>query len=144
MLTVAPELENAFAFIKKCKAVISIGHTDCGYECAKKAIRLGAKCLTHTFNAMPPIHHRTPGPIGAAFDENIFIQIICDGIHIHPSIIRLLYKLFGAARMILISDSMRATGLSDGGYSRAVLGDATALSCPAWGFCGANPGSVSV
>lgn len=116
MVTLAPELENAFDFIKKCEAVVSIGHTDCDYECAKKAIRLGAKCLTHTFNAMPPIHHRTPGPIGAAFDENIFIQVICDGIHIHPSVIRLLYKLFGAARMILISDSMRATGLSDGGY----------------------------
>lgn len=116
MVTVAPELENAFDFIEKCKAVVSIGHTDCNYECAKKAIKLGAKCLTHTFNAMPPIHHRNPGPIGAAFDENIFVQVICDGIHIHPSVIRLLYKLFGAKRMILISDSMRATGLSDGEY----------------------------
>lgn len=116
MVTVAPELENAFDFIKKCKAVVSIGHTDCDYECAKEAIRLGAKCLTHTFNAMPPIHHRNPGPIGAAFDENIFVQVICDGIHIHPSVIRLLYKLFGTERMILISDSMRATGLSDGEY----------------------------
>ena len=116
MVTIAPELENAFDFIETCGAVVSIGHTDCDYECAKEAIRLGAKCLTHTFNAMPPIHHRNPGPIGAAFDENIFVQVICDGIHIHPSIIRLVYKLFGAERMILISDSMRATGLSDGKY----------------------------
>lgn len=116
MVTVAPELENAFDFIEKCKAVVAIGHTDCDYECAKEAIKLGAKCLTHTFNAMPPIHHRKPGPIGAAFDENIFVQVICDGIHIHQSVIRMLYKMFGAERMILISDSMRATGLSDGEY----------------------------
>lgn len=116
MVTVAPETENAFDFIKKSKAVVSIGHTDCDYDCAKKAMELGARCLTHTFNAMPPIHHRNPGPIGAAFDENIYVQVICDGIHIHPSVIRLIYKLFGARRMILISDSMRATGLSDGEY----------------------------
>lgn len=116
MVTVAPETENAFNFIEKCKAVISIGHTDCDYDCAKKAIKLGASCLTHTFNAMPPIHHRNPGPIGAAFDENIYVQVICDGIHINQCVIRLLYKLFGAERMILISDSMRATGLSDGEY----------------------------
>ena len=116
METVAPETENAFNFIEKCKAVISIGHTDCDYDCAKKAIKLGASCLTHTFNAMPPIHHRNPGPIGAAFDENIYVQVICDGIHINQCVIRLLYKLFGAERMILISDSMRATGLSDGEY----------------------------
>ena len=116
MVTVAPETENAFDFIKKCKAVVSIGHTDCDYDCAKKAMELGARCLTHTFNAMPPIHHRNPGPIVAAFDENIYVQVICDGIHIHPSVIRLIYKLFGAKRMILISDSMRATGLSDGEY----------------------------
>lgn len=116
MVTLAPETENAFEFIKKCKAVVSIGHTDCSFECAKEAIESGAKCLTHTFNAMPPMHHRNPGPIGAAFDKNIFVQVICDGIHIHPSVIRMLYKLFGVNRMVLISDSMRATGLSDGEY----------------------------
>lgn len=116
MVTIAPELENAFDFIKKCKAVVSIGHTDCDYDCAENAIELGARCLTHTFNAMSPLHHRNPGPIGAAFDKNIYIQVICDGIHIHSGVVRLLYKLFGAERMILISDSMRATGLMDGEY----------------------------
>lgn len=116
MVTVAPETENAFEFIKNCNAVVSIGHTDCDFECAKKAIKLGAKCLTHTFNAMSPIHHRNPGPIAAAFDGDIYVQVICDGIHIHPSVIRMLYKMFGKERMILISDSMRATGLSDGEY----------------------------
>lgn len=116
MVTIAPELENAFEFIKECSELVSIGHTDCDYSCAEKAIELGAACLTHTFNAMPPLHHRNPGPIGAAIDKSIYIQVICDGIHIHPAVIRTLYKLFGTERMILISDSMRATGLSDGTY----------------------------
>ena len=116
MVTVAPESEGAAEFIKNCEAVVSIGHTDADYDCTVKAIKNGAMCLTHTFNAMAPLHHRNPGPIGAAFDENIFIQVICDGLHIHESAIRMLYKMFGSDRMILISDSMRATGLPDGEY----------------------------
>lgn len=116
MITLAPETEKALSFIKNCNVTVSIGHTDCDYDCTIKAIEYGAKCLTHTFNAMPPIHHRNPGPIVAASDKNIYVQIICDGIHIHPSIIRMIYKLFGSDRMVLISDSMRATGLKDGEY----------------------------
>ena len=116
MITLAPELTGSMEFIKNCKAVVSIGHTDCNYETAVKAIKNGAKCLTHTFNAMTPFHHRNAGPIGAAIDENIYVQVICDGLHLHKSIITLLYRTFGADRMILISDSMRATGLPDGEY----------------------------
>ena len=116
MVTIAPELEGSMDFIKKCNAVVSLGHTAADYETAKAAIKCGAKCLTHTFNAMAPIHHRNPGPIGAAYDENIFAQVICDGIHIHPCAVKILYKIFGSERMILISDSMRATGLDDGSY----------------------------
>ena len=116
MVTLAPELSGSMEFIKKCKAVVSIGHTDCDYETATEAIKNGAKCLTHTFNAMPPLNHRNPGPIGAAIDENIYVQVICDGLHIHKSVIKMLYRTFGADRMILVSDSMRATGLSDGEY----------------------------
>ncbi len=117
MVTLAPELAGSAEFIKKCGAVVSLGHTDCTYEQAISAIESGAKCLTHTFNAMPPLHHRNPGPIGAAADKNIYVQVICDGIHIHPAVIRILYKLFGKERMVLISDAMRATGLDDGVYS---------------------------
>lgn len=116
MVTLAPELSGAMEFIQKCSAVVSIGHTDCDYETTVEAIKRGAKCLTHTFNAMPPLHHRNPGPVGAAIDENIYVQVICDGLHIHKSVIKMLYRTFGADRMILISDSMRATGLSDGEY----------------------------
>ncbi|MBO4898515.1 MAG: N-acetylglucosamine-6-phosphate deacetylase [Clostridia bacterium] len=116
MVTIAPELEGGMEFIKKCDSLVSIGHTDCDYETAAEAVKEGAVCLTHTFNAMPPFNHRNPGPIGAAIDENIYVQVICDGLHLHKSVIKMLYKTFGANRMILISDSMRATGLSDGEY----------------------------
>ncbi len=116
MVTIAPELPGGEEFIANCGCEVALGHTDCDYDTAIKAIEAGASCLTHTFNAMPPIHHRNPGPIGAAIDKNIYVQVICDGIHIHPCIIRMIYKLFGKERMILISDSMRATCLSDGEY----------------------------
>lgn len=116
IVTVAPELEGSMEFIKKCKAVVSLGHTSADYETSASAMEAGAECLTHTFNAMPPLNHRNPGPVGAAIDKNIYVQVICDGIHIHPAVVRMLYKMFGKDRMILISDAMRATGLSDGEY----------------------------
>jgi len=116
IVTVAPELEGSMEFIKKCKAVVSLGHTSADYETSASAMEAGAECLTHTFNAMPPLNHRNPGPVGAAIDKNIYVQVICDGIHIHKSVIKALYKIFGSERMILISDSMRATGMPDGEY----------------------------
>ena len=116
MVTVAPETEGGIEFIKNCECIVSIGHTDADYDKTIEAIESGANCLTHTFNAMPPIHHREPGVIGAAAEKNIYAQVICDGIHIHKGAINILYKLFGADRMILISDSMRATGFPDGEY----------------------------
>ena len=116
MITVAPESDGSMEFIKQCNSIVSIGHTDADYDCTVNAIEHGAKCLTHTFNAMPPLNHRNPGPIGAAIDKNIYVQVICDGLHIHKSVIKMLYRTFGEKRMILISDSMRATGLKDGVY----------------------------
>lgn len=116
MITVAPEIEGNIEFIKNCPAKVCIGHTACSYDKAIEAIESGAVCLTHTFNAMSPIHHRDPGPIGAAADRKIYAQVISDGIHLHPSAVRMLYSLFGSDRMILISDAMKATGLPDGEY----------------------------
>lgn len=116
MVTIAPELAGSMEFIKKCGAVVSIGHTAADYATCIDAIDAGAMCLTHTFNAMSPIHHRNPGPIGAACEKNIYVQAITDGLHLHPSIVKLLYKTFGVERMVIISDSMRATGLGDGTY----------------------------
>ena len=115
-VTIAPELPGSMEFIKQCKTAVSLGHTDADYECASDAFKAGAKCLTHTFNAMPGLHHRDPGPIGAAVDNDAYVEVICDGLHIHKSVITMLYRTFGADRMVLISDSMRATGLCDGEY----------------------------
>ena len=115
-ITVAPETEGCLDFIKNVDIPVCLGHTDCDYDTAIKAIENGANCLTHTFNAMPPIHHRNPGPIGAASEKGIYAQVICDGVHIHKAAVLMLYKLFGPGRLILISDSVRPAGLSDGEY----------------------------
>lgn len=116
VVTIAPELPNSEEFIKNCGALVCIGHTDADYDTCIKAIEAGANCLTHTFNAMPGIHHRNPGPIGAAVAKNIYVQAITDGLHLHPAIVLMLYKTFGPERMVIISDAMRATGLGDGIY----------------------------
>lgn len=116
MVTIAPELEGSMDFIRECEAVVALGHTACDYDTAIEAIEAGALCLTHTFNAMPAIHHRNPGPICAAAEKGIYAQVISDGLHIHKAAVLLLYKAFGRDRMVLISDSMRATGLCDGEY----------------------------
>ncbi len=120
LITVAPEVEGAEELIaeaKKRNVRVAIGHTECNYDTAVRAMHLGADSLTHTFNAMPPFHHRDPGPIGAALTEGGFVQVISDGIHLHPAVVLALYKMFGPERMILISDMISAAGLSDGTYS---------------------------
>ena len=116
MVTVAPELPGALEYIRTCGAAVALGHTVADYETALSAFRAGAKCLTHTCNAMPPLHHREPGVIGAAVTSDAYAQVICDGIHIHPAMIQVLWRTFGTSRMILISDSMSATGMPDGTY----------------------------
>ena len=116
LITLAPEREGSWDYIKNTDMTVCIGHTGADYYCGCRAAEAGARCVTHIFNAMPPLHHRRPSVVGAAFDKDMYVQVICDGKHIHPSVIRMLYKLFGAERMILISDSMRATGLCDGDY----------------------------
>lgn len=123
MITVAPEVENGLQFIKEVsgKTIVSMGHTDCDYDTAIKAIENGANCLTHTFNAMPPIHHRNAGPIGAGVEKHIYAQIICDGLHISKPIVLAAYKMFGADRMCLISDSIRPAKLPDGEYESGGL-----------------------
>ncbi len=116
IVTIAPELRGSEQFIKKCGAVVSLGHTGCSYDEAVKAFEAGACCVTHIFNAMPPFHHRRPSLIGAAMDSGVYAQVICDGEHLHKSTVNMLYRTFGADRIILISDSMRAAGMKDGIY----------------------------
>ena len=116
LITVAPEIEGAIDYIKASKSIVCIGHTDADYDTVCRAADAGAKCITHLFNTMPSLHHREPSVLGAAFDKGMYVQLITDGIHIHPSVVRIVHKLFGSDRMIIISDSMRATRLADGEY----------------------------
>lgn len=118
-VAIAPETAGAMDFIREnsSRVNISIAHTTADYDTAKEAIACGASQLTHTYNAMPPFSHRAPGPIGAAADdEHCRAELICDGIHIHPAVVRTTFKIFGDDRIIFISDSMRAAGLADGQY----------------------------
>ena len=118
-VVVAPETEGALEFIRENsgKVRISLAHTTADYETSQKALSLGASQLTHMFNAMPPLSHRAPGPIGAAADDpHCMVELICDGVHIHPAAVRTAFKIFGDSRIILISDSMRAAGMADGTY----------------------------
>lgn len=117
---VAPEVEGAEEFIQDSRdiAAISIGHTACDYDTAKRAFELGARHVTHLYNAMNPINHREPGPIiAAAENENVNVELICDGVHVHPAVVRNTLKMFGTDRVIFISDSMEAAGMPDGEYS---------------------------
>lgn len=117
-VTIAPETEGAMEFIHALKdeTVLSLGHTNSNYDTCIQAAEKGASHVTHLYNAMPPLNHREPGLIGAAADKGLRAELICDGIHVHPSMVRAAFRLFGSENMILISDSMRATGLQNGTY----------------------------
>lgn len=119
LVTLAPNMEGAEEFIKEMheEVCISLGHTAADYDCASRAMKLGAHHVTHLYNAMQPFGHRAPGLIGAAMDDpECMVELICDGYHIHPSAIRAAFRMFGPERVILISDSMRATGMENGTY----------------------------
>lgn len=139
LLTLAPNVEGAMEFIDEVKdeVCISLGHTSADYETASEAMRRGAHHVTHLYNAMQPFSHRSPGLIGAAADDpECMVELICDGIHIHPSVVRAVFRIFGSERVILISDSMMAAGMENGTYElggqrvtmkdrKAVLDDGT-------------------
>ena len=120
IVTIAPEEEGAMEFISQVKdeVSVSIAHTTADYDTAMEALRRGARQATHLFNAMPPFTHRAPGVVGAAFDTaGCYVELIADGVHIHPSVVRAVFKMFGEDRVILISDSMMAAGMPDGEYT---------------------------
>lgn len=120
IVAIAPEEEGAMECIQagKERYRFSIAHTCADYDIARKAIEAGAEHVTHLYNAMPPFTHRAPGVIGAAAEQNkAEVELICDGVHIHPSVVRNTFQWFGAERVILISDSMMAAGMVDGMYS---------------------------
>lgn len=119
IVDIAPELDGALDFISEVSKIktVSIGHTQASYEEAKAAINAGATHVTHLFNGMEPLHHRNPGPIAAASEaENVRAELISDGYHVHPGMVRLAFKLFGAARICLVSDALSACGMPEGEY----------------------------
>lgn len=119
IVDVAPELPGSVEFIEKASKLctVSIAHSDAGYEEARAGVDAGVTHLTHTFNAMSPIHHRKPGAIAAAAEnEKVSAELICDGLHVHPAAVRLVFRLFGADRVVLISDSLRCCGMPNGEY----------------------------
>ena len=120
LVTLAPEEPGALEFIRGAQAeniTVSLGHTTADYDTAAAAYRAGARQATHLFNAMPPFTHREPGVVGAAFDcSQARAELISDGVHIHPAVVRAVFQLFGRDRVILVSDSLRATGMPDGRY----------------------------
>ncbi|MCB1196599.1 N-acetylglucosamine-6-phosphate deacetylase, partial [bacterium] len=120
MITIAPELDGALDIINWCSQngiIASFGHSGADYETVRKAINLGLKHTTHVFNAMVPLHHRHPGGLGAALmDDRLSVQVICDGIHLHPLIIQMLVRLKGHHNICLITDANRSAGMPDGEY----------------------------
>lgn len=120
LITVAPEVEGAAELIELGVSQgieFAAGHTGASYEEILEAADHGLRQATHTFNAMLGLHHRSPGTLGGALtDDRIYAQLIGDGIHVHPAMVKLLARAKGAKRTILITDSMRAAGLQDGLY----------------------------
>ena len=111
-----PEFEKYIEAVSD-KVVVSLAHTNSDYDTAMKAFKAGACHAVHLYNAMTGMSHREPGVVGAVFDsKHVTAELICDGIHIHPAAVRATFEMMGPERMILISDSMRSTGMPDGEY----------------------------
>ena len=117
LITLAPELPGATAMIRRlidAGITVSMGHTDATYEQAQEAIQLGITHVTHCFNAMRPLLHRAPGPLAAAAkSEEVYGEVIADGVHVHPAAVNALVKLLGPQRTILITDALAAAGVPD-------------------------------
>lgn len=119
-ISLAPELPGALELTRRAVAhglLVSLAHSDADYAQAVAAIEAGARAVTHSFNAMRPLHHRDPGLLGAALDrDELTCEVICDGVHVDPAAVRLLMRLKGAAGTVLVTDAIEATGLADGDY----------------------------
>lgn len=118
----APELEGGREFLARALALgatAGIGHSDCTYEGALDALSAGASFFTHTYNAMSPFTHRSPGAVGAALLSDAYTELICDGFHLHPAAVKLASRLKSPDKIILITDSMPAAGKGDGVYGLA-------------------------
>ncbi|MGE7933989.1 N-acetylglucosamine-6-phosphate deacetylase [Viridibacillus arvi] len=120
VLTFAPELDNHFELLKELKSngvIPSMGHTDGSYDECLQAIDHGVEHATHLFNGMRGLHHRDPGVVGSSLlNDNVYVEVIPDGIHFHPDLLKMVVKMKGLERMLVITDGIRAKGMSDGVY----------------------------
>jgi N-acetylglucosamine-6-phosphate deacetylase len=118
LMTVAPELPGALDIIRAAAESgvrISVGHTDATYDEALLGFKAGGSHVTHTFNAMRPFHQRDPGPVGAALDSpGVTVELIADGVHLHPAVVRMLVRSFGTERIALVTDAVQPAGLNGG------------------------------
>ncbi len=115
-ITIAPEIHGAFEFIKQCKklgVLVTLGHSAAGVDTSLEAFGLGADCVTHTFNGLNQLHHREPGLLGAALAEDVYTEVICDGLHIHPEAVKLLDRAKKEDKVVLISDSIILAGCTE-------------------------------
>jgi N-acetylglucosamine-6-phosphate deacetylase len=124
IVSLAPELPGAAALVRQvvaAGAIASLGHSDATYARASACIAAGARAATHAFNAMRPLHQREPGVLGAALaDDRVTCELICDGVHVHPALVRLAHRAKGPGRAMLVTDAISATGMPDGAHR---LGD---------------------
>ena len=122
-ITVSPEVEGVLELIPRLRElgiVVAMGHSGADYDTAMAAIQAGTAACTHTFNAMAPLHQHRPAIIGAALESDVYCEMICDGLHLHPAIVHLLWKTKGPQRLVAITDSIMAAGLPDGNYHLGV------------------------
>jgi N-acetylglucosamine-6-phosphate deacetylase len=121
MVTVAPELDGGLDALRRVRdagALAAVGHTDATYDVTRRAVAAGARVATHLFNGMRPLHHREPGPILALLDApDVVVELIGDGVHLHPAVVAHVARTTGAGRATLVTDSIAAAGMSDGDYA---------------------------
>lgn len=121
LITVAPEVDDNLGFVEECTRrgiAVSAGHTDATYDEMAEAVDRGVRHVTHTFNAMRPLHHREPGVVGAALTmPGLTAEIIADGVHVHPVVVNSVVAARGAEGVVLVTDAMRATGMPAGEYA---------------------------
>ena len=121
MVTLAPELPGALVAIPELVAagvVVAIGHTDATYDQTRAALEAGATAGTHLFNAMPPLHHRDPGPVAALLESSAYLELVADDVHVHPAVLALAWR---SGRTALVTDAMAAAGATDGDYQLGAL-----------------------
>lgn len=139
MVTLAPELPGAAEVIdlaRRMDVVVALGHSDASYDQAAAAVAAGARHITHCFNAMPPLHHRDPGLVGAALDlPDVTVEVIADGVHLHPAVVRLVHRAVGAGRVCVVSDAVDRDPRGDGVLAGAAVSqDVAVRNLVSWGI----------